>query len=201
MSFIFSSTNIERWPTQAFMTTTTVVDWGRLLLSMLFSFIPFAIMSFCYRLDNHISTSEVPTAPLTSFRISSSRDKKNTDFTPLSPELKGFTIASESVFPRIQAKPCYFNASLAGWIAGYVILLLLAGGCYVPCPWESIGIVVSGLSWPFMVMGILVLAAMRGEVRMVWAYKEDWRSKPSLEDGVDKGLQTGASNHGENAAL
>lgn len=57
-------------------------------------------------------------------------------------------------------------------------------------------------------MCVLALAAMRGELRMVCTYREDWRSDPSLEEGTivtnDSALRSTrdkGSESEENAAL
>lgn len=48
------------------------------------------------------------------------------------------------------------------------------------------GAVGLALSWPLMMISRFALAAMRGEVRKVWAYKQDWHESgpSSLEDGM-----------------
>lgn len=163
--------------------TTSEVNWAGLFLSMFLSLWPFNVISLCYRLDYYVSGSDDALVGLPNVKdvIEGADDVCGTAVTWRVSESNASS--SENKPPRMSK--WYFNAALSGWVGGYVALAAAVAGEFLTCSWELSGITALYFSAPLMGIFVFTTALLRGELRKIWTYKEDWSAAPSLEDGFE----------------
>lgn len=163
--------------------TTSEVNWAAVLVSLASGSIPFSCVSLGYRLDHHVRDSEhlLVGPPDVKGVISGAEDVCGTAITYYDHSSNG----KDARFSKF-----YFHSAFFGWLAGYVVLAALRASNYLIFSWEFSGMALFYISYPFMIIFMLAVALVRGEVRKVWSYEEDWTAAPTLEDGVVVGSAT-----------
>ncbi|THG99916.1 hypothetical protein EW145_g7171 [Phellinidium pouzarii] len=151
-------------PQQMLDTPSSEADWLALIFSALWSASPFFLISLSYRLDHSLAhPDELLVGP---------------------PSVDGMiagagaaaSASSAATFAEPFAKP-YFHAALGGWLSAHALLAVLYSTdhfTYVP---ELMGMYLVYVSLPLIVLAVLVTAMVRGELRRVFAYKEEWVRK------------------------
>ncbi|THG99917.1 hypothetical protein EW145_g7170 [Phellinidium pouzarii] len=179
------------------VSSSSEIDWRALIISGFCSHWPFIFISLSYRLDHSLARpDELLVGPFSAegaINIAGAEQLRGPIITSSFPNIVSKSPSSVATFTESFSKP-YFHAALGGWFSAYVLLAVLCSTdhfTYVP---EIMGMYLVYMSFPLIAIAVLVTAMVRGELRRVFAYKEDWLRKPVANSavsvvGVGKGLK------------
>ena len=165
------------------------LDWTAIIYSSFVSVGAFGIISLCYRMDYAIAhPDELLVGP---------PDVKVTVADAI--EVTGTRISykycrSGNARPRFR-KP-YFHVAVWGWLMSYVVVATLKVAGYIECSAESAGLIALYVLHPLICFSVLLCSVVRGEVKKVWGYCEDWARDPASTVPATTGEQH-AQNVGE----
>jgi len=152
-----------------------------LLMSVMVSHFSFALISLYYRIDHHLGRPEELTINLPNVRgtIVGAEDVVGTVFMPSYPG------TTSSIKTRTRFPLYYSRAAFLGWLGGYISLAALSACSYVQCSWEFSIFIAEIFSYPLMALFVFIAAVLRGELRFIWTYTEDWSTAPFVKSDIE----------------
>ena len=141
------------------------INWPAILFGSLLFSTPLQFLSACYRFD-FVNAGLDKYEPLHS-RSSSEEPSEIEITTPInSYESHGLSCAEFE-------KP-YFTSALAGWVCSALVIAALYGNGVDAMTYAYVGVYSAFVSPLVMTVGVGITSALRGEMRKVWTYKEEW---------------------------
>ncbi|BGP01055.1 hypothetical protein NBRC10513v2_004935 [Rhodotorula toruloides] len=162
------------------ITSTEVTRYMNLILPFAFSVFPGVLAVGCYRFDyaNHVEANPELAAAVT--------------LETCEPRKRFAKILSQGVVlpekgPSGFLTP-YFTTALWSWILAYVATFGLFAAA-IPLPKDvltngAFDMTALTLAIPFMIVGLVITASIRGEFRRIWKHKEVWSPKEDEAEGA-----------------
>lgn len=148
--------------------------------SIFWAALPQALVSICYRFDFD-NAAALRTSPATESRTETT--------TPIST-----AVLLPKRVSRQFSKP-YYMVTLAAWCLVNVAMLYLAAVDVIRFDGDNAyGMITAIFATPSMVLAIIALAAVRGELKKMWIYKEVWAIAPVADAEIG---QSSAASVGE----
>lgn len=178
------------------------MDWGCLVISCFLTYFPFEVFGLCYRFDYFrakargevlTSSAGVELGETRKVNIRSLFDVQ------LPQGIEGYygirlpPLRSSAVFSTADPKfpkPYYHTAWFGLALSALLVLSLASGATGLKFRLESFdvaGLYIMPFTLPLTYILVLLRAAARGEVRLLWDYKERWQSSSNQirVDGSD----------------
>lgn len=100
--------------------------------------------------------------------------------------------------PETFPKP-YYTAAFMAFGSSFIGVAALSAAGFLICRYENVGMWISLVAPPAMVVSAFALATMKGHLKELWMYEEDWAAIPIVnqEGPVNAGIKASDGQEGD----